>query len=416
MSYPIHKFKTKNLDSDSWFDIEYHYFDDHLDEEISYNFNDPNNKLLRVQRIQLHPTLKQRRKLLSWIRLTRWIYNYAVGYAQSGKCKSFLTNKIDFRNEVRTKLPSIMQSQIKKHQLPQRLMVEAIMDVSKAYKSAFANKSAENIKRFRIRHKRCSKNRQGFVVTEDSFSKKINALFPRTLGVMKSSKDFPKIPRDSRLVHEHGKFWLYVPQPRQYKKVVGRKEECALDPGLRTFQTLYDKTNTMKICNNAYPKIRKYLDKIHKTKHRSRDPKIKKYHRRLYDKIIHCVDDLHWKTALFLVRNYDNILIGNFSTKGVVSTNGNLYKKCKDPLILLSHYKFRQRLSSKAEEYRANVYEINEAYTSKTCGGCEVVHRYLGSNKVFKCPECNWRWDRDFNGARNIMKNHHNDFHYIKNY
>lgn len=411
--YPTHDTKQiKKLDFDSWFDVEYHEYDNQLEQEISYDCL--GDELLRAKQVRLYPTKKQRRRLLAWVRLTRWIYNYAVNYSLSGKCTCSLTNKRDFRNEVKAQLPEHIKKQIKYHKMPQRLMVEAIMDVSKAYKTAFSNMKAGNINHFRLRHKRKSKNRQGFVVSADIFSKTKNSFAVTALGEIKSSIPFPKTPKDSRLVYENGKFYLYVPQTRSYKYVTGRKEECSLDPGLRTFQALYDGTNNMKICNNAYSEIWKILKKIHKTKHRQHEPRIKKYHRRLYDKIIHKVDDLHWKTALFLVRNYNNILIGNFSTKEIVSRERGLYKSCKDPLLLLAHYKFRMRLASKAEEYRANVYEINEAYTSKTCGGCDIVYKDLGSKKLFNCPDCSWSYDRDFNGARNIMRKHHGDFHYIK--
>src|SRR5215217_1767136 len=45
----------------------------------------------------------------------------------------------------------------------------------------------------------------------------------------------------------------------------------------------------------------------------------------------------------------------------------------------------------------------SEHYTSKTCGNCGSIHTKLGSNKVFKCPTCDFITDRDINGARNIL-------------
>ena len=49
------------------------------------------------------------------------------------------------------------------------------------------------------------------------------------------------------------------------------------------------------------------------------------------------------------------------------------------------------------------VHEVSEHYTSKTCGQCGQIHWALGGSKVFKCPHCSWKTDRDFNGARNIF-------------
>ena len=68
-----------------------------------------------------------------------------------------------------------------------------------------------------------------------------------------------------------------------------------------------------------------------------------------------------------------------------------------------SHFLFWQRLKSKAEEVRCQIYEVSEHYTSKTCGHCGQVHWKLGSNKTFKCLDCSFELDRDYNGARNIF-------------
>jgi putative transposase len=68
-----------------------------------------------------------------------------------------------------------------------------------------------------------------------------------------------------------------------------------------------------------------------------------------------------------------------------------------------NHFLFQQRLKHKAEEIGCHVFEVSEHYTSKTCGQCGKVHWKLGSNKVFKCPYCQFQLGQDFNGARNIF-------------
>ena len=56
----------------------------------------------------------------------------------------------------------------------------------------------------------------------------------------------------------------------------------------------------------------------------------------------------------------------------------------------------------KAREYDAVVIEINESYTSKTCGKCGYILNDLGGKKVFECPVCGLEIDRDYNGVRNV--------------
>jgi putative transposase len=72
-------------------------------------------------------------------------------------------------------------------------------------------------------------------------------------------------------------------------------------------------------------------------------------------------------------------------------------------MMLWSHYTFRQRLKHKAILLGCRVHEVTEEYTSKSCGECGRIHHKLGGRKVFKCPHCSWKIDRDFNGARNIF-------------
>lgn len=88
------------------------------------------------------------------------------------------------------------------------------------------------------------------------------------------------------------------------------------------------------------------------------------------------------------------------STIGIL--RGNLNAGCKRLIQAASHFTFRQRLKAKCEEYNIEFMEVDESYTSKTCGSCGNLNNSLGSSKVFKC-KCGFCTDRDVNGARNIM-------------
>jgi putative transposase len=59
---------------------------------------------------------------------------------------------------------------------------------------------------------------------------------------------------------------------------------------------------------------------------------------------------------------------------------------------------------NKAREYPwCQVVIVSEAYTSKTCRRCGVIHHKLCGNKVFNCPSCRLSCDRDKHAARNIL-------------
>ena len=66
------------------------------------------------------------------------------------------------------------------------------------------------------------------------------------------------------------------------------------------------------------------------------------------------------------------------------------------------HYKFQQRLITKAEELEVYVIIQNEAYTSKTCSWCGKIQKIEGS-EVYNCKDCRTVMDRDENGTRGIF-------------
>ena len=361
-----------------------------------------NEKVLRSQAIRLKPNRKQRQILYKWFDLYRWMYNEAIAYIKCGAPKSFYK----LRKVLFDELTSKQLSMIKKSKVPRHTLDNAIHDVIKAYKSGFANLAARNVTHFRVRKKRSYCPQETIVLESTAFSKKHNTFAPRALGNrINSSQPIRGIKNDCRLTWNKrtGHLTLYKPEEVQLKGVQNRKKVCSLDPGVRTFQTMYSPNGCKEYGKGIGAEIKSLLSRLKSD--RCQEPWWGKYSRRIYDKIKHKIQDLHWKTALELVKNYDTILLGNLSTKRVI---GKLAKPIRAPAQFVSHFLFRQRLLSKAEEYGAEVVLVNEAWTSKTCGGCFRRHHELGASKVFDCPSCPFKWDRDLNGARNIMLKHFN--------
>jgi IS605 OrfB family transposase len=291
---------------------------------------------------------------------------------------------------------------------------EAIHDVVKAYKTCVSQVKLGLIKRFRLRYKKASSSIETICIPSEYFSKKHNSFMVRKLGnAIKSTIPIEGFSTTCRLSWNKNKkqFILFMPVDRKKYTVKNRDKICSLDPGLRTFQTLYSKKSVHEFGAGISKKLSRQLDRIERAKKQVTDEKTtprkyKKFSTRIYSKIKNYVKDFHWKTALKLVKSYDTILVGNMSTKGIC--RGNLNKSSKRVAIMLSHYKFNTRLIEKAEQYDAKVIIVDESYTSKTCGGCFEKNYDLGASKFFKCNDCEFNWDRDFNGARNIMLRYYN--------
>jgi putative transposase len=104
-----------------------------------------------------------------------------------------------------------------------------------------------------------------------------------------------------------------------------------------------------------------------------------------------------------LVKNYHNIIIGNVSTKKMVSNDkSNLPNIVKRRLMTLSHFRFRMKLEAMSYKYGTTLYYTDEYMTSKMCCNCGNIKQNLGSNKTYNCESCRLKVDRDINAAINI--------------
>ncbi len=125
----------------------------------------------------------------------------------------------------------------------------------------------------------------------------------------------------------------------------------------------------------------------------------------MLEKIRNKVDEIHHKTAKWLCENYTAILIPKFEvSKMVKKSNRKISSSVSRNMMTWAHFRFRQFLKSKAQLHAGvSVVEVNEAYTSKTCGLCGELNHALGKSKTFVCAKCGYAADRDVNGARNIL-------------
>jgi putative transposase len=376
--YPIINKLNPIQNSNSWFDTNL----------IKNNFIPiiSKDKILRCKEILVKPNKIQREILLEWFNLYRYTYNQTVKYLRCNANNSFYT----LRPIIKNNFPNEIKSRIQSCKVPAHTLDNAIHDVLKAIKSSIALHKGR--KKFRIRYKKENAD-QTITIERQSFSKKNNS-FSTKLGIIETSSDIKNINHDCKLSLRSGKFILFRPVDTNKKTVQTKISCCSLDPGLRTFQTIYSNNGEFfTVGNNFISKIKPLLAKL------EYDSK-PKYKKRLRDRIKHLVDDLHWKTANNLCKFSNRILIGKMSTVGILQ--GNLNSENKRLIQSAAHFTFRQRLKAKCEEYGTELIEVNESYTSKTCGSCGRINQKLKASKIFNC-DCGFNIDRDYNGARNIM-------------
>jgi len=424
---PLYKDFTSIESTGSWFDIKQHNDDvkqSGIDSKIC-NIN------IRTKPIKISPDEGQKKILLQWLEVYRRVYNLTVKYLKEITNPNLVTlaipisktgkPKVTIKSSKKINIPSfytlrkLMEPLIQNHigslikdcRILRHTRDEAVHDVVKAYKTAFTLLRVGHIKYFRVRYKKKSHHLKTLVLGPHNFSKKINGFAIKTLGVMKSSELFKTISKACRLSYNSRtkKFVLRVPYDKKTETTITRNPICSLDPGIRTFQTIYSPSGTcyQVATKDTTVQLTTLIKRIENVKPFKNH---KRFVSRLREKLKNKVKDMHWKVANFLCKKFDKIIIGNMSTKSITSNFNNLHKTTKKLAYALSNFTFKERLQSKCKEYNVEYKEVDESYTSKTCGGCGVIKENLGCSKVFKCDSCDFVCDRDVNGARNIhLKN-----------
>lgn len=206
---------------------------------------------------------------------------------------------------------------------------------------------------------------------------------------------------------------LVIPYDKKYIQKRPYDGIIALDPGGRTMLTGYSPSkHTVEIGSNISGIVDKQnntMDHLRSIRDKTKNKKKKN----MYTKALHRAgsrkknlkDELHWKTCNFLTRNYETIILGDMSSRSIMSKKSKkntLNKKSKRGFAFTSFYLFRQRLEYKCISNGNNFIFQNEACTTKTCTRCGDIHSSIGSKKIFNCPNCNLCIDRDENAARNI--------------
>jgi putative transposase len=396
------------------------------------------NKVIKSRCYQIFPTKIQKNKIFKWMYECEKLYNYCV------ILHNFDSKIVDL-DYKKSKLVIFNAAYgNNKKPAPYDILTDEIRSFCSNIKSCLTNLKNKHIKFFKLTNKKNQKS-QSILIPSKSISKQ--GIFINLLGEMKGFDkiNIDNINGDSRLIYDKitNKFFIKCPQYFNLQSVTDRKEIVALDPGEKIFMTYYSLNDSGMIGYDIKNKILKYESKIRKLQRliskKSLNKRKIRNHKRLklklniyYRKIKNTVKELHNKTALYLVRNYNRILLPSFETSNMTKCFGKKYiknklnelktasyetkkkeitimrkkkrlsKRVKFVLNQLSHYKFKQHLVNKCNEYGCELKIVTEEYTSQCCSQCGILSdSYVKRLKC--CVSCNLTIDRDLNGSRNIL-------------
>jgi putative transposase len=214
---------------------------------------------------------------------------------------------------------------------------------------------------------------------------------------------------DSRLIWRAGKYYLSTPFRQQHvPSGENQARVVSIDPGVRTFATFYSDVSCGEIGSGDFSRIQRLafhmddlISRMSKT-NKQQKKAMRKALARMQDKIKNLIDELHHKAALFLVTNFDCILLPSFETSQMAGKAGRkIRSKTVRNMLTFAHFRFKLFLKHKAFEFGKIVIDVSEAYTSKTHPQSGEV-KNIGGAKRIKLQDGSWI-GRDYVGAFNIM-------------
>lgn len=293
-------------------------------------------------------------------------------------------------------------------QLPRAMRDGAVQEACQSVLNAIAKfKRIGEVQRVSFKSRKDTQH--SFFLRNDKWSKDRRGFSVRELGKMRFAEPLPDSLRDGRIIKNGDKWYVALPETKKRNLAENQGRLCALDPGVRTFQTFFSDHHCGHLGEQDMQRVTRLalqlddlLSRRDTVKSKRNKLSLSKAATRIRQKISSLIDELHWKVAKFLTDNFDVILLPTFETSQMVGKAcRRIRKKSVRQMLTLKHYQFSQRLEQKCFECGKKLVRVCEAYTSKTASWTgEVIHN-LGGRKQIKSG--GFTVERDENGARGIF-------------
>ena len=378
-----------------------------------------------TRKVRIYPNKEQAKLFSKCFGAHRYFYNKAVEQCKLNeaitnlKLRKYANSFYSVRNKCIINNSELREadSNLWMKEIPYDTRQSAVKVMTSALKAAESNLVNGNITQFHMKFRSKKNSTNIFYINKKTLVD--GRIFQNKLkdnSFIKSKKDkdtILKSERDFSITQDRdGRYYINIVINPKDKKLKYRRNICALDPGVRTFQTLYSQTSIGEFgfdtSKKLYPLYRREdkLKKIIATKqlNSKKKYKLKKRCALLRTKAKNIVNDLHWKTADYLTKKFQVILLPVFNSKKMANKKNRKLSRTSTRLLLgLSHYSFQQKLLFKAKMRDRNVILCKEHYTTKCCGNCGTLNEKIGGKKIFHCEVCKLTMDRDIHAARNIL-------------
>lgn len=376
--------------------------------------------LVKTHKIRLLPNEKQKDLLLKW--MDAWIdmYNEVLSIIKKERKKqsqeqkkSLKYNEINLENLKLNKLKKDLQeykkSLVEKTKIDSHILDYCINDVLVMLKSSITNLNKKNFSTSRLRYIKKSKDSKIFKIENNGNTITQNSFCTSKLGKLLKSNPKINYKRETSSINTiqyvNGKFYMLYKKHLINNKIQNEEQKIlSLDPGHRTFMTGLSNNHLIEIGNDIDKKIKKDIEKMDRIKNFKDKKKIKnkrKHLKKREKKLKNYINNMHWQVINYITKNYNHILLGNYSTKRMVENNktNSINKRIGSSLRF---YQFREKLIYKCILNNCKYSLINEFNTTKSCSNCSTINN-IGTSKEYICKKCKKEFPRDVNSSKNIL-------------
>ena len=384
--------------------------------------------------IKIYPDQNQKNILLSWMDSYIDMYNEILN-----KIKTFKNEYNIKHNKVYNyaEIPfNLSLNQLKKDysdfkdklsdqtHINKHILDYAIQDALNALESIKTNLKKENIKKARLRYLKKNKTNKIIKIEKNICGK--NSFCSSVLGkILKSNPElnYKKDVEQTAILKYNSKIDKFT---FHLKYKINKEENKQIDKigcfdiGLRTFLSGISNNYTIEYGLQINKYIKKILDKMDKIKskksvknkneymirngiNKNKLIKNKRKHLLKYERYLsNYINNVHWQIINDMIKRFDYIVLGNFSTKNMVESNSTskMNKRIGNALKL---YQFKQKLKYKCLIKGCKYKVIDEYMTTQCCSNCSKINPNIKDKKIFECKNCNHMYDRDINSSKNIF-------------
>ncbi|QAA31534.1 RNA-guided endonuclease InsQ/TnpB family protein [Clostridium manihotivorum] len=376
--------------------------------------------MILAKKVRIIPNIEQEQKLWQSVGTARYIYNWTLARQEENHKNG---GKFIKDGDLRKELTILKKSELNwLNEVSNNVAKQAVKDGCNAYKNFF--KGLADKPRFKSRRK----SKPSFYNDTDKLKVKENLVLIEKVGWLKTVE---QIPTDIKYINPRisfdGKFW-YISIGIEKKETISENTDISIgvDLGLKDLAIVSNIDKPFKNINKAkeVKRLKKKLKRKQKQVSRkyedgkirigkegenrykfTKTNNIKKLEREL--KLIQRrlsnirLNHIHQTTTAIVKTKPSRIVVEDLNVKGMLK-NRHLSKAIQEQCF----HKFISILEYKSKFNGIEFVKADRFYpSSKTCSCCGVIKKDLKlKDRVFVCPSCNARMDRDKNASINLSR------------